>query len=351
MTAVSIETLVMGLAARAEELCRELLPGGRREGPEWKVGSLAGEPGKSMAVHLTGAKAGIWSDFAAGIGGDALSLVAEVLFHGDVKEAIKWARVWLGYGSDEKRLQETRRRIAAKPKAEDRTQNLKRQRAKAKSLFLSAQAQLIGTPVEHYLAGRGIQLKDLPRLPGSIRFHPTCYDGETKSQLPAMLGCVTDGHGILTVHRTFLCERPGGHWQKAKLSSPKKVLGPYRGGMIPINRGASGKPFAQMPEGETLAITEGIEDALTLALAVPELRVMASVSLGNLSSVALPAQVREVAIFADNDPEGTTAAKALDKAMQNLLARGLAVRLHLPDKNFKDFNEWLLALRKSEGAA
>ena len=54
------------LAARVDGLVRDLLPGGHREGHEWRCGSVAGEPGNSLGVHLTGSKAGVWSDFSAG---------------------------------------------------------------------------------------------------------------------------------------------------------------------------------------------------------------------------------------------------------------------------------------------
>ncbi len=58
-------------------LCRRWLPAGRREGCEYVVGSLRGEPGRSLKIRLTGPKAGVWRDFAAGIGGsDPISLAA-----------------------------------------------------------------------------------------------------------------------------------------------------------------------------------------------------------------------------------------------------------------------------------
>ena len=51
------------LAHRAEELCHELLPNGRCKGDEWRVGSVGGELGKRLGVHLAGPKAGVWCDF------------------------------------------------------------------------------------------------------------------------------------------------------------------------------------------------------------------------------------------------------------------------------------------------
>src|SRR3954462_791834 len=83
------------LARTIDRLVLDLLPAGKREGHEWFVGSVAGEPGHSLGVHLTGTKAGIWSDFAAGDRGDALALVRVVLAV-DMAKAWRWSRRWLG---------------------------------------------------------------------------------------------------------------------------------------------------------------------------------------------------------------------------------------------------------------
>jgi twinkle protein len=72
-----------------------LLPGGRREQQEWRAGSTAGDKGQSLGVHLSGAKAGVWTDFATGEGGDLLDLwcIARGV---SLSEALEQARKWLG---------------------------------------------------------------------------------------------------------------------------------------------------------------------------------------------------------------------------------------------------------------
>ena len=75
MTAeISAHEIAQGLAARVLDLSVFLLPNGYREGAEWRCGSVAGEPGDSLGVHLTGTKAGIWCDFSTGQKGDALDV-------------------------------------------------------------------------------------------------------------------------------------------------------------------------------------------------------------------------------------------------------------------------------------
>lgn len=66
------------LADRAEDVAAMLLPNGKRKGREWCVGSIGGDEGDSMKVHLGGAKSGIWQDFATGEGGDLIDLWAAV---------------------------------------------------------------------------------------------------------------------------------------------------------------------------------------------------------------------------------------------------------------------------------
>jgi hypothetical protein len=68
------------LSDRILKLVEELLPNGRRDGREWRVGNIAGEAGSSLSVRLIGPKAGLWHDFATGESDDALNLVRAALF-------------------------------------------------------------------------------------------------------------------------------------------------------------------------------------------------------------------------------------------------------------------------------
>ena len=113
---VSVSDIAAQLAERADDLCRHLLPEGRREGSEWRCGSVQGEAGKSLGVHLKGTKAGLWSDFATGEGGDLLDLIEAVL-NLDTAGAIGWAKNWLGIDDG---APASRPRPACKPKGQDK---------------------------------------------------------------------------------------------------------------------------------------------------------------------------------------------------------------------------------------
>lgn len=237
------------LADRAEALCTELLPAGIREGAEWRIGSVAGEPGRSMAVHLRGAKAGVWYDWAAGIGGDALDLAAQALFRGDKRQAVRWARAWLGIKPTDMASCEAQRREAVKRRAAAEAENARRQQ-QATRIFLEAQASLAGTPAEGYPRGWAIDLAQLGRQPRALRFHRALWNAETRRPWPALVAAIVGAEGRLTaVHRTWLMPDGGG---KAPLSDPKMTLGRYAGGSIRLWRGASGKPLRDAPQGETV---------------------------------------------------------------------------------------------------
>ncbi len=92
---IMAKDIAQALAARAEEVARYLLPAGKLENHEWKIGSVEGEPGKSMGVRLTGSKAGVWCDFADKKSGDLLDLWA-IVRSLSLKDAIIEAKEYLG---------------------------------------------------------------------------------------------------------------------------------------------------------------------------------------------------------------------------------------------------------------
>lgn len=83
------------LAGRALAVCEHLLPRGKKDGSEWRVGSPQGEPGQSLGVHLAGPKAGIWAEFNGGKGGDLLDLWCEAKGV-NLSAALDQSREWLG---------------------------------------------------------------------------------------------------------------------------------------------------------------------------------------------------------------------------------------------------------------
>lgn len=83
------------MASEAAAIAQYLLPGGKRQSGEWKAGSINGDEGKSLSVRLSGAKAGVWADFASGESGDLLDLWAAVRGV-SVSQAMTEAKQYLG---------------------------------------------------------------------------------------------------------------------------------------------------------------------------------------------------------------------------------------------------------------
>jgi hypothetical protein len=338
---LDIAEIVGLLADRAEALCLDLLPNGRKEGTEWRVGSVAGEPGRSMGVHLAGAKAGIWCDWAGRSDdrGDALDLVAKVKFAGDKRRALFWSRAWLGLDNvDPAAFAEQRRQVEVKKRQakrdEERTRNF------AFHLFLSSIEDLRGTLGADYLEGRGINFARLGRQPRSLRYHPQLVHPETGELVPGLVAAITASDGtFLAAHRTFLERLPDGRVVKRRdLDDAKWSLGRYAGGLIRLWRGATGKPWKDAERGEWVIIGEGIEDTATAVMARPDYRAAAAVSIGNMKGMVLPDAIEGVILLAQNDTEPQALA-ARQAVIEQLREQGKRVRVALPPAGVKDVND------------
>ncbi|MEV4934405.1 DUF7146 domain-containing protein [Sphingobium sp. LSP13-1-1.1] len=356
--AIDVREIEQLLRADAERLAWELLPACRRDGHYLVIGSLAGEPGQSLKINVDGPNRGMWTDFSQSsgsgfLGGDCLHLIRLVLFNGEMGEAIKWAKSWLKIDDlDPARLDIRRRdaRAAAEASALKDREVKEQKRRRAVALWMGS-APIGGTPAEYYLRGRGITVEALGKWPGSLRFHPEVYNKDEQVKMPAMVaGMFTpDGRHVAT-HRTYLRWDPARGWVKIDSPNAKMVLGACGGSFIPLRKGASGKSMADMPADEPVYIAEGIEDALTVAIAKPDLRIVAGYSLPNIGSIVWPEHVRTMVLLADRDTK-PKAIDALERVIARQQARGMHVKRVLPPIGFKDFNEWLQRGGAGERAA
>jgi hypothetical protein len=334
-----------GLAADIDALVPRLFLSAVQVGNFWELGSIHGEPGQSLKIWRTGSKQGEWADFSAGKGGRPLELVIQSQFagNGNVRQGIEWAVRFLNMGvsetPEERAAREAEDQRQREKRAREREADNERKRKSALGLFLSA-APIGGTLAEKYLLGRAIDLRLLGRQPGALRFKPELKCPETGIMRPGLLACVSNEHGFLTVHRHFLQEREDGTVGKADMRSPKQSYSANSGGVISIWRGDSGKPLRDMPEGEWIAASEGIEDALSMALAQPDMRVVASVSLGNLGKMFLPRQCGGI-YWHRHRGDPPQAIADYEKQLDQLDQRGIAVREVWAPDEAKDFNEWL----------
>jgi hypothetical protein len=287
--AISIDELKELANGQVMQICSSLLPNGRENCGYWEVGSIEGEPGKSLKINLRGATRGLWTDFSAPKGapdysGNIIQLVAQVEFRGNVGHACQWLRSFLGLDDmDPNRLAAEKAkatRAAAKAQT-DAAEKAERNRRRAHQLFLSA-VPYLGTPAETYLVGASARFPRR-RARSAGRDSLSCgsvYCAETRSKLPAMVASIVhmDGRHLGT-HRTWL--QPNGNG-KASLIEPKKSLGKYQGGFIPLWKGKHKCSMKDLPPGTPIYVSEGIEDGLSAVLAKPSIRCIAGVSLSNI---------------------------------------------------------------------
>ena len=333
------------LLARCETLVRELCPDGARAGLYWMARNPARDDRRagSFWVIVKGGSAGVWRDEATGDHGDVLKLIAYV--HGSsLGEAIRWAKGWLGLAAMEPgALEKARTAAVERDRQRDRAERLAAEdkARKAFGWWLHAERRIAGTPVEAYLAARGIELSKLARAPGAIRYLPRAEHRASGTSWPAMIAAMTNEHGsVVAVHRTFL-ERDGSG--KAPVTPQKMIWPSFRGCSIRLSRGVndcSVEEASRQGLAETLILCEGIEDGLSLALAMPEARVWAAATLGNLGEIVLPVCAQEVIVAADNDWGKPQAERMLSRGIEALARQGRPVRVARSTVG-KDFNDAL----------
>jgi hypothetical protein len=344
---IDVKEVTRVLAQHAETIAVDLLPNGRRHGNFWRTGSIADDPGTSLAINLSGSRIGNWNDFAGGSagtrkGGDILHLVAAVRFGGHLGQAFAWAKSWLGLdGLDPARLETVRAEARARAEHDDREQakTKEKRRRQAVAMWLNA-APINGTPAELYLQGRGIDLRALGKTPGALRFSGSVWNSELRGECPAMLARVQDLDGRhVATHRTWIEPDGAGGWIKAGLAEPKMCLGSFWGAHIPLWKGDCGEmPLSRVPDETDVWISEGIEDGLTIACADPRLRTVAAVTLGNIGAMQLPEQIGAIVLIGQRDTKAQPIAE-LEKIVQLRAEQGYQVDLVLPPEGVKDANQ------------
>lgn len=367
MSVYSVQDIADKINARAFSEAPRLLPNGHfSDGKTRWVCSGIADTGKSssMTVWLTGDRQGRWRDYgnaAAGEDrGDMLDLIRLKEGLARPADAVQRAKEILGLpdefrpGQVQQIAPEERARRAeeARARAEERHNREAAARAlkvkRARGLWLAGEP-IAGTPAEAYLRGRGLRAVAeregaAARWPGSLHFHAEVWNHDAGVKLPCMVSAIFDAAGQqMGTHRIYLEQDAAGRWGKFRGGEAKKVLGTFWGGFVPIAKGSSGKSMRDMPAGEAVYVTEGIEDALVVRMIKPEARVVAAVSLSNIGAIVLPPAARELVIVADRD-SSSAAQEQLERVLAAQQARGLAVRLVMPPVGCKDMNDWLNAL-------
>lgn len=329
------------LAARMSALCDELLPNAVADGQQMRrIGSIAGEPGASMVIHVAGRRQGQWWDFAASHGGDALDLIRCVAFgadpsaKGSLRDAMAWAERWLGQPSPS-----VPRRPAAQTSRET-TETAEDGKRKALAVW-ERTLDLRGTVGETYLrSARGITCP----LPPTMRFAPAALH-RCGQRGPAIVCLVESAAGEAVGTWTIWVAPDGSGKADLGLDDRGRRIpvrlgrGPCRGGSVVLSGGCP----------ETQGWSEGIENGLAvLSLVGAWLPMRATLSTSGMQTAEPPDGVQQHLIYADNDiwrtrgdlrwRPGTLAAETMATRFQ---ARGASAAIEYP-LGFADWNDMLL---------
>ncbi len=293
---------------RIKALLAELLPEGHRAGGYYISQNPTRDDANAGSFWIR-LSSGAWRDEATGDKGDLIGLVKYVLRHNDLSETRAWCLSWLGWASgiDRDTLEKSRAvaSVHAKKVRKEEREAAEVNARKAFGWWLKGEKKLAGTPVDLYLASRGIDLGRLAALPGAIRYLPNATHLSIRgdeSLWPCMIVAMCNGQGsVVAVHRTWLT--PDG--KKAPVLPVKKIWPGFKGCVIRLAKGESGKSPEQAARQELppapLILTEGIEDGLSLSLACPQYRVWAAGTLGNMANIPKHPCISSVTIAADND--------------------------------------------------
>lgn len=292
---------------------------GKFEGDEFVALNPSRDDGKLGSFKIS-VKTGRWSDFATGeSGGDIVSYYAHV---NSLKDNCAYPQ------------QEAANRIACDLKELAKDGQLERCLAKepepvnckAKpdyaSVLWNTADEIALLSLVPYLKGRGIggasNIKE-----ADVRFHEAVADGDVSR--PALIFACREqpGHKLRAIQRIFLSNDLS---SKASIKVPKKALGAFGGSAIWLGS-----------ETDTLVIVEGPEDGLSLREAKCPF-VACAITAGNMANLTIPAAVKRVILFQDNDEAGEKAAK---KAATKYASQGRKVFIAKPPLPIKDANDLL----------
>ena len=186
---------------------------------------------------------------------------------------------------------------------------------------------IAGTRAETYLRARGLALP--PAGTAALRYLPRLKHTPTGREFPCMIAALTDStNRLVAVQRTYLGDDGRA---KAPVMAAKMTVGPMGEAAVKLIE----------PQGETLALAEGIETALS-AYVLHFIPVWATAGAGRLSKIAIPPHIRRLVIFADEGSQGRDAAAGAARAFGR---RGLPVHVVPPSAEFgdtaEDFNDVL----------
>jgi phage/plasmid primase-like uncharacterized protein len=183
-----------------------------------------------------------------------------------------------------------------------------------------------GTLAETYLkVERGIDL-DLDNQ--NIRFIPSVREPDSQIHHPGLLVIGRTKEGEVSGVQVVYLDDNG---KKLNCETPKRSYGFIKNAAVPVQCGSS-----------IMAVAEGVETALSVAKAHPEITVFASLgSITNVSAIDFHAKGNTMVICADNDENNHDTELKSSRAADEFQKKGFNVLITKPEKMGHDFNDVL----------
>jgi Toprim domain len=268
----------------------------------------------SMAVAISGPKAGIWFDHEAREGGDLLGLIRRGCGGGFREAMLLGGRF----------VRSLPVQPASRPPIGDNAdgRERKQQRNKQYAHHLWGEGVPINdTLAARYLERRGVLLPALQAGDEVLRFHRRCPFGE--DNLPCLIALVRDiaTDAPCAIYRTALTRRG------EKIG--RMALGPKKGGVVKLSRDED--------VSHGLTVGEGVETTLS-GRALGFHPAWALGDSGNLRAFPVLPGIEVLTILVDHDEAGQCAASA---CMDRWTIAGREVHRVVPRRAGMDFNDLL----------
>ena len=273
-----------------------------------------GEHGK-LAVEVRGNKAGIWYDFAAGAGGDLLSLIKREL-NVDFKEAVVEANKLLG---EQVNIDTVAEKILQEHIKERKTQE---HTDKLHKLYESS-TEIKGIVQKYLTKVRGINHK----VTGDVRMVESLWHSNAREKLPALVGFARNQQGEITGAQVVYLNRETG--DKTEAVPAKKSFETISGSYVEVQKAHIGVTL----------LAEGLETALSIKEAEIPGRILCTLGVNNFKNYSAT-KGENIIICADNDGQNSTTEKTVNEAVEKLQEQGAEVSIVRPNTQ-GDFNDVL----------
>lgn len=216
---------------------------------------------------------------------------------------------------------------ALNPKTQTPLDAIQQQKIQRVEKLVRLTQPIEGTLAETYLRKhRGIT----GDIPPSCRFHPGLMADNQRWPALVAIGH-NDKQELRAAQIIYLNPETA---NKAPVEVVKKTIGV-------LSHDTFGVLIHTGKDKNKIAIAEGIETALSIKEAKPEMTIYATLGVNQFGRVPLNKDTKEVLLCADNDGKKAGSNQPLDRAIQTLSHRGVDVKKVMPTKTKTDFNDVL----------